>query len=207
MRFNTAVLALLIACVGCSVVEQPKQVRRLPAPKMEAPPANVPPQLRQRNWPSRERESYGQGSCVHASLTTHLRWLNEFELGEDWRGKFSGGEYETRLRQRLDANSIDYAYTNRSDPRFLDWASATRRGCIIWWKPSHCCFFAGFVSNPAGKPPGEYAVVIDNNYPERLEYTEREQFIRLWAGYGGFGLTILLPPATSFTWKSYEEVQ
>jgi hypothetical protein len=203
---RTILAALLIAFAGCSL-EQPKQVRRLPAPAMESPPANVPVSLRQRNWPSQEAKTYGQGSCVHASLTTHLRWCNEFALGERWRSSFNGGEYETRLRERLDANNVDYCYTNKTDPRFLDWASATRRGAIIWWKPSHCCTFAGFTTNPPGKSPGEYAVIIDNNFPERLEYTPREQFIRLWAGYGGFALTVLVPAATSHTWESYEEVQ
>lgn len=204
--FAFVLLVLLLICCGCSR-EQPKQVRRLPAPAAETPPANVPVALRQRNWPSRQRESYGQGSCVHASLVTHMRWLNEYELGESWRSKFSGGEYDNRVRERLDLNDVDYAYTNKTDPRFLDWASVTRRGAIVWWKPNHCCFFAGFVSNPPGKPQGEYAVIIDNNSPSVLEYTPREQFIRLWAGYGGFALSILESPATSHTWQSYEEVQ
>ncbi len=84
-----------------------------------------------------------KGDCVHASLVNHLRWLNRFELGERWRTTYADGEWDSRLRDRLDAAGIDYSYTLKADPRFLDWASATRRGAILWWKPAHCCTFVG----------------------------------------------------------------
>ncbi len=52
----------------------------------------------------------------------HLRWLNRFELGERWRSTYADGEWDSRLRDRLDAAGIDYSYTLKADPRFLDWA-------------------------------------------------------------------------------------
>ncbi len=190
------VLALCLASVGCD--DLPVNVRALPVPPAESPPANLPARLHQRNWLGPR----GQGSCVHASTVNHLRWLNQFELGERWRKTYSDGEWDTRLRSRLDSNDIDYAYTVKADPRFLDWASMTRRGGILWWKPSHCCTFLGWVT----KNGKQYAAILDNNYPGRIELTEREQFIRLWAGYGGFALTILGDPATSLPFKSYEVI-
>jgi len=190
----SACALMLLVLAGCDsgIVK----VRALPSPKPEQPPANLPVQLHQRNWTG----SLGQGSCVHASLVNHLRWLNKFELGERWRATYADGEWDSRLRDRLDAAGIDYSYTLKADPRFLDWASATRRGAILWWKPAHCCTFVGWIERD-GK---QYAAILDNNYPGRFELTPREQFIRLWAGYGGFALTVLNDPSSSLPYQSYE---
>jgi len=192
-------LALLLPLAGCSLPGA-VSARPLPAPPAEQPPANLPGVLHQRNWTGPLR----QGSCVHASLTSHLRWLNQYEVGERWRATYSDGEYDSRLRNRLDAANIDYAFTLKADPRFLDWASETRRGAILWWKPSHCCTFMGWVTKPDGK---QYAAILDNNYPGRFELTPREQFIRLWAGYGGFALSVLGEPTSSIPYLSYEVLQ
>ena len=91
----TAGCLLALACVGCA--PEPVNVRPLPAPPAEQPAANLPTQLHQRNWTGR----LNQGSCVHASLVNHLRWLNQYELGERWRATYSDGEWDTRLRNRL----------------------------------------------------------------------------------------------------------
>lgn len=187
---------LLLLVAGCNTVTR---VRALPEPPAEQPAANLPANLHQRNWTG----PLNQGSCVHASMVNHLRWLNRFELADRWRATYSDGEYDSRLRRRLDANNIDYAFTLKADPRFLDWATATRRGAILWWKPSHCCTFAGFVVRD-GK---QYAAILDNNYPGRFELTPREQFVRLWAGYGGFALTVLNDPTTSLPYRSYEVIE
>jgi hypothetical protein len=124
-------------------------------------------------------------------------------MGERWRKTYGDGEWDTQLRRRLDAAGLDYVFTTESDPRFLDWASQTRRGAIMWWKPSHCCTFVGFV-NRDGK---EYAAVLDNNYPGKYEYHEREKFVRMWAGYGGFALSLINEPAPSLTYQSYEVLE
>ena len=193
----TLVALLCVICTGC--IDQPVQVRARPVPPAEQPPANLPASLHQRNWTG----PLGQGSCVHASMTNHFRWLNLYEMGERWRGTYSDGEYDSRLRQRLDAANVDYAFTLKADPRFLDWASETRRGAILWWKPSHCCTFSGWVV----KDGKQYAAILDNNYPGRFELTPREQFVRLWAGYGGFALSVIDPATSSVPYRSYEIVK
>ena len=189
-------MLVTIAAVGCNT---PVQVRPLKPPLPEQPLANLPAELHQRNWTG----PLGQGSCVHASMTNHLRWLNEITLAQQWKNSYSDGEWESRLRARLDAADIDYGYTVKADPRFLDWANNTRRGAILWWKPNHCCTFMGWVN----KDGRQYASVLDNNYPGRFELTDREQFIRLWAGYGGFALTVVRDPTSSLPWRSYEVVR
>jgi hypothetical protein len=194
-----SVLILFAAMLaGCE--DRPVRVRALPTPATEQPPANLPPGLHQRN----KLGPKGQGSCVHASLVNHLRWCNQHDLAKRWWATYGDGEYDSRLRARLDAAEVDYVYTLRADPRFLDWCSSSRRGCILWWKPSHCCTFMGWLKHDDGR---EYAAILDNNNPGRWELTEREQFIRLWAGYGGFGLSVCDPPASSITYRSYEVTQ
>jgi hypothetical protein len=127
--------------------------------------------------------------------------LNRYEIGEKWRTTYSDGEYASRLRQKLDRENLEYTFTEKADPRFLDWVTMNRTGCILWWKPSHCCTFMGWVVGQDGKT---YAAILDNNYPGKFEYTEREQFIRLWSGYGGFGLAINHPATISIPYLSYE---
>ncbi len=134
-------------------------------------------------------------------MVNHMRWLNQFALADAWWKTYHDGEYASRLMQRLDAANIPYVFTERADPRFLDWCTKTRRGAILWWKPSHCCTFCGWTRQSDGKT---YAVILDNNRPGNWELTEREQFVRLWAGYGGFALAVMKPPASQKTWLSYE---
>jgi hypothetical protein len=103
--------------------------------------------------------------------------------------------------QYLDDKGVPYRFTVKADPRFLDWCSNERTGCILWWKPSHCCTFVGWVNDKNGQ---QLAAVLDNNYITKYEYIPREQFIRLWAGYGGFALSVLDDPAISLPYRSYK---
>lgn len=193
--------AIALVCLLLSGCEQmPTQVRALRSPPPEAPPANPHPSLHQRN----KTGPQGEGSCVHASLVNHWRWLNRHEIAAKWWATYGDGEYASRLMERLDAAGEKYVYTEKADPRFLDWCSQTRRGAILWWKPSHCCTFEGWVTDKSGK---QFAAVLDNNRPGVYEYHEREQFIRGWAGFGGFALSSLSPPPTANVWQSYEVVK
>lgn len=172
-----------------------KRVRALPQQQPEAPQVSIPASLRAKNWLGPQR----QGSCVYASLTTHTRWQNNFELA-DWCKKQGDGEYADRLKRKLDSIGVKHASTEQASVEFLDWCASTRRGCVLWWKPSHCCTFAGYVVRNGVT----YCAIIDNNQPGSFELTERSQFIRLWAGYGGFGLAVLGSPASPLPWLSYE---
>lgn len=188
------ILLVLLALVGC--VEPEPVAVPLPAPPDAVPTCNLPLPMRQENWLGPLR----QGSCVFASLVNHVNWLNLPELATKIRNTYGDGEYETRLMQKLDSIGVTYSSTRKADPRFLDWCDAERRGCILWWKPSHCCTFCGWVRKPDGR---QYAVILDNNRIEDFELTEREQFIRLWAGYGGFALCVMSDPVTSVPYPSY----
>src|SRR6056297_3599654 len=121
MRKASLVGVLLLLVAGCS--EPTVDVRPLPVPEPEQPAANLPTALHQRNWTG----SLGQGSCVHASLVNHLRWLNQYELGERWRATYSDGEWDSRLRDRLDAAGIDYSYTVKRSEEHTSELQSLRR--------------------------------------------------------------------------------
>jgi hypothetical protein len=192
------VFCLLAILAGCSPISQ--RYRALPAPQRETPAANPPYAIRQTNWLSPQRE----GSCVHASLSTMLHWQNKFELAKQWRSQYSGGEYSDRLRDRLDAAKVPYAFTEKANLQLLDDAHAARRAALLWWKPSHCCNFVGWAE---GKDGRTYAVILDNNRTQSYEIVERDQFHRQWASYGGFALMTLYDPPSPPVWKSFEPVE
>ena len=197
-------LCLLLCCLpflitlGCD--EPTATYRALPAPAAEAPVINPDVSLRQQNWLGPQRE----GSCAHASLFSLFNWQNKSELKAIWRSAYGGdGEYASRMRQRLDEQKLPYACTEKANLTLLDYAHSTRRGAILWWKPSHCCTFCGWVQLPDGKT---YAVILDNNNVSRYELTEKSKFHALWASYGGFALCVLFDPPSPPLYRSYERV-
>lgn len=194
-RFLTMTwLALSLALGGCNGAIS---YRALPAPRPETPSINPPLPIRQSNW-----LKSNEGSCVHASLSSMLHWENQFDLAKQWRQTYGGGEYSDRLRRRLDAAGIKYFFTESSSLDMLDYAHSTRRGALLWWKPSHCCMFCGWVRSADNATT--YAVILDNNAVQNYELVERGQFHRLWAGYGGFALTTLFDPPSPPIYRSYE---
>lgn len=191
---NAATLLLLVLISGCVV---PAQLELAEPRPLEVPVANIPKEMRIRNWASTRPDKYGQGSCVHASTIHVFKWQGEEKLAEYWRNKYSGGETSVSITRYLKSEGIPYVstlneetYECSGDPAFLQWVSDTRRAATIWWKPSHACTFVGFVEIK-GVP---HAAVLDNNYPERIEYHEAKKFITEWRKFGGFALAITQPP-------------
>jgi hypothetical protein len=197
-RWRSIWMLLLCLALGCDRFTPEYRALRQPT-AIETPSVNVPLSVRQKNWLG----SGGDGSCVHASLSSMLHWQNQFELAKWWRSQYSGGEWSDQLRRRLDAAKIPYAFTERANIKLLDDAHNSRRGAILWWKPSHCCTFVGWAESQ-GKV---YACILDNNRTQAFEFVERSQFHKQWAGYGGFALTTLYDPPSAPIWKSYEIVE
>lgn len=155
---------------------------------------DLPPELRTKNW--------GGGSCVHASNVTLLRWQGQHQLADWWRRTYSGGEYDDRLIERLEAAGVRYAFAHGGKDRngdgrddgeqFIEWCVRTRRGAGIFYKPVHSINLVGL--------DRQYAYLLDNNatnYPERngnYERVPRPSFFRQWHGYGGFAWTLVYDP-------------
>ena len=171
--------------------------RSIPHGATEGVVLELPPQFRTRNW--------GGGSCVHASNVNLLIFQSQFEMAEWWRKTYSGGEYDSRLIQRLEKAGLRYAYAhggkdadrNGQDDgeEFMQWCIRTRRGAGIFYKPNHSINLVGLDE--------QYAYLLDNNatnYPEQQGHYERvplADFYRRWHGYGGFAWTLVYDPAPS----------
>lgn len=175
--------AILIGCETPATM--PLQLTPPPAP--EIPAANLPTKLRQWNWTDR----FGSGSCGHASLVYHLRWQGQLALAQWWRDNHAGGVTATSICNDCTAAGIDFVCTRTADPAFLDWASRTRRGAIIWFFDAHCVHFCGFAKIDGR----EYALLCDNNRVDQFIRIERTEFLQRWKGYDGFALSTVFPPA------------
>ena len=144
---------------------------------------DLPPELRMKN--------YSGGSCVWASCETVLRWMGQFEMADYFRQQYHGGENDTRLIARLEAAGLKYCWS--SEPSFFDWCQRTRRGCGIFYRPSHSITWVG--------KDATYDYILDNNdvnYPEthgHYDRVEHNAFIKAWHGYGSFAWSFIYDPA------------
>lgn len=194
-------LLSILFFVGCE--EQPTiQVRLLKKPsQLEGkPPFDLPLSLRQRNWVS----SKGEGSCVIASTVSLVRWQQQYQLADYLRRTHSGGQTASGIQGHLTRARVPFVCTESADPRFLEWATACRRGAIIWFFPAHCVTFCGYGRGPQGT---EVAWLLDNNRPDRFIPVEKRTFLRQWADYGGFALTTLYDPAPPMPWRAIEIIE
>lgn len=149
----------------------------------EVPAMNLPIELREHNW--------GTGSCVHASTVMCLRWQQQFEMANFWRETYSGGESLDGLVDKLEQNGLRYAYTSQGDPAFLEWATRTRRGAVIFYFSDHSICFVGHHDDQAW--------LLDNNREDHYLQVPWDTFVRDWQGYGGVALTpIYVPPPPPF---------
>ena len=78
MKF-LAVALLSLVLTGCDVVVHlgEPDMGRTPAAKIEYPTVNLPISLRQSNWLGNKNE----GSCVHATMISLLRWQESPRYG------------------------------------------------------------------------------------------------------------------------------
>lgn len=176
-----AALALLVAGgetepAACTGGTCPCETTPFRAPA--APVVDLPQALRVSNW--------GGGSCVHASTVHLLHWQGQHPLADWWRHHYQGGEYATRLHQRLDAARLRYAFTVNGDVAFLEWALRTRRGAGITYFPGHAVNLVHLDETHAG--------LLDNNRIHEIIWIPRDEFVRRWQGYGGWAWTLVYDP-------------
>lgn len=185
-----AIASISLVCSGCS------GTLHLPTKPMqeiaEIPAANLPVDMRLHNW----TDSRGSGSCVIASSCFNHNWVGDSETAKRWRQIYAGGQTETSIKAKHDAAQIPYYFTRSADREFLEWVTRTRRSALIWYYPSHCVNFVGIHrDNTRPTDPNLYAWICDNNRPTRFIRVPVDEFVRKWAGYGGFALSRESPPA------------
>ncbi len=179
--------SVLFALLTSGCVTMPPPICVTPPPAREFPPAvNLPVAMRQTNWLHQ-----GQGSCVIASLISHVRWQNDENVAQRLRRGYGGGQTANSIQLICRKERLQFEANEAGDVEFLKWASRTRRGAIIWYGRAHCMTFCGF-----GIKNGDtVAVVLDNNRIKTPIAVPVNDFVRNWRGFGGFALTVLGAPA------------
>lgn len=186
-------LLLLVVLCGC-VPDEPRYIA-LPEPPPVAPTIQLPVELRHRNWTT-------EGSCVYASFCSAMECYNRHDLATFVRQNYAGPATAQHIIGVCKRLGVEYDTTYQADPGFLDWADRNGYPVVIWWKSRHCCTFINWVRRQDGRV---YAAILDNNRPERIEYTERQEFLQRWAvQYGGFGLAPMCDLATVVPFNAYE---
>jgi len=180
MKRILVALILLVSVAGCEVGEN----LGASAPKKERPTVNVPAALRQGNW----RGPEGQGSCVHASMISLLRWQYRLKTADHWRQTYGDGEQPEDLAAKFDQEGIRYAYVTNGDVRFLEWACRTRRGCGI-------TVMGGAHMVALVHLDDKWAAILDNNNVEKFIWVPRETLIAEWKASYGWAVTPIYAPA------------
>lgn len=205
MRSIIAITCILAGMfVGLSGCTGPK-LTYLPDVPQPPPVADLPVELRLKNWIGTDQDGDRGGSCVHASTRNAFRLGGEYELDQAWylnatRG-YEGPESADRLLEKLNRQGVRFRATEDGDVNVLDTATRTRRWAVIFYYPSHAICFCGFhVVN------GQLsAILLDNNFPDRYIVVEKQLFLKSWRErYGGFAVLPWINPAVARTFpRSY----
>jgi len=190
MMRSVAAVLLLIVVAGCDGIvirfEEPSvDNRRAPAVPIECPIVNLPVALRQANW----RGNEGEGSCVHASLCSLLRWQGRYATADYWRRTYGNGEWATSFAQKLDREGVRFAYTvGQNDVDFLEWACRTRRGAgVTVLGGRHMVCLVHLSETHAG--------LLDNNSVTRIKWVPRRTFLAEWRDSNSWGVCPVYAPA------------
>jgi len=185
MRF-LAIAFLSLVLAGCEVevrLDGP-DMGRTPAVKIEYPTVNLPVSLRQSNWMGDKNE----GSCVHATMISLLRWQGRPGTADYWRQHYGNGEWPEDLAAKFDREGVRYAYVTNGDVGFLNWACSTRRGCGITVMGGKHMIALVFLDE-------EWAGLLDNNDVSTIAWVPRETLIAEWKNSNGWAVVPVYSPA------------
>lgn len=186
MKRLLVALVLCISLAGCEGdFNQLNPVQPVkPAVNKERPLVNIPMALRQRNWIGSQRE----GSCVHATMISLMRWQGRIHLANKWKRTYANGEWPDGLASKFDREGVRYAYTDKGDVNFLEWASRTRRGCGI-------TVMGGAHMVALVHLDDKWACLLDNNFISKYKWVPREAMIAEWKASHGWAVTPVYTPA------------
>jgi hypothetical protein len=196
VRILLLAIACLLGCSGPQLVYLPDMVQPPPA-------ADLPVELRLKNWIGTDVDGVSGGSCVHATTRMVFRTAGEYELDQEWyQAKYEGPETANRLLDKLHSLGVVFAATEDGDERLLEDASAAGRWATIFYYPSHSIAFCGF-DYVDGR---ESAILLDNNFPDAYIIVEKQLFLDSWKhAYRGFAVVPWLTQSVPRTFpRSYE---
>lgn len=181
MKHLLIALVLCVSLAGCEANFDPLI---LSATNTERPIVNIPEMLRQGNWVGNQNE----GSCVHATMISLMRWQGRYNLADKWRRTYANGEVPSGLAYKFDRTGVRYAYTNKGDVEFLEWACRTRRGCgVTVMGGQHMVALVHFDK--------EWAGLLDNNNTTKIKWVPRESFVAEWKASYGWAVSPIYRPS------------
>jgi hypothetical protein len=186
MKRLLAVLVLCFTLTGCEgdFLGQPIFIQPNPVVNKERPIVNIPEALRQENWVGNKRE----GSCVHATMISLMRWQGRYNTANSWRRKYGNGEWPSGLATKFDREGVRYAYTDKGDVAFIEWACRTRRGCgITVMGGAHMVALVHLDAN--------WACLLDNNDVSKYKWVPRSALLAEWEASYGWAVTPVYTPA------------
>jgi hypothetical protein len=179
-----AFLSLVLTGCGVEVRYDGPDMGRTPVVKIEYPTVNLPISLRQTNWLG----SKSEGSCVHATMISLLRWQGRPGTADYWRRNYGNGEWPEDLAAKFDREGVRYACTTDGDTEFLEWACSTRRGCgVTVMGGKHMVALVHF--------DAEWAGILDNNDTDTITWVARDTFVAEWQNSNGWAVTPVYNPA------------
>lgn len=221
---------LLLFAVGCSSAATPSlELVYLPNQMQPVPSADLPVDLRVKNWIGTNDRGSSGGSCFWASMWMCVRASGrtdiEEQLAERLNAGYEGPEHLLSMARKLDAIGVPFVATEDGDVRVLEEASRTRRWTAIGYYPGHAICFVGFYElTPqaveqlqfAGVPihgdmtqlaGQEVAILLDNNFPSKyIIVKDKQRFLRSWRElYGGIAITPWLSPIMPMTYPRTAE--
>jgi len=180
------VCAIFVCYNGGIVIDTPLLPDQPVTPiySVERPVVNLPLELRQSNWVGRQSE----GSCVHATMISLMRWQGRNALAAKWRKMYDSGETPAGLSGKFDREGVRYAYTTSGDVKFLEWACRTRRGCGI-------TVMGGVHMVALVHLDDKWACLLNNNEVSKYKWVPRAALIAEWKASDGWAVTPLYAPA------------
>ena len=185
MKF-LAVALLSLVLTGCDVVVHlgEPDMGRTPAVKTEYPTVNLPIPARQSNWLGSKNE----GSCVHATMISLLRWQNRPGMADYWRHTMAMASGLKTLLRSLTTMGYGTPTLQMAILRFLEWACSTRRGCgVTVMGGKHMIALVHLDS--------EWAGILDNNDIDTITWVPRDTFMAEWQNSNGWAVTPIYSPA------------
>lgn len=122
--------------------------------------------------------NYAGGSCVFASVATGLHWTGQHEMAEWLLDTYSGGEYASRLHDRLDKAGFKFSYTQSRGAdgwAFLRKCVALRLCPAINIPDGHMQTLVGM--------DAQNVYVLNNNSTHKVDTYTHSEFARSWTGW------------------------
>ena len=158
---------------------------------------DLPEPLRKRNTGGRD----GAGLCVFTSIMHSARYQNEERLW-DFQAKMKsepGGGYPDKVDKMVTKYGSGTVYVQHTggNPSFLDLAIKTGRMPSVTYDGRDGVFYKGRIAHMVNLVhiDADQAAILDNNYPTKILWTSRAEFIDRWKGNsGGWAVVLLAPP-------------